>query len=144
MSTILALDIETTGLDPNKDFIIEIGAVLFSDHRIEAEWSTLINPGRPIPPFITQLTGITNQMVLQAPPIQDVLNELQDYAADSPIIGHNISFDLAFLHKHKILEHNDRIDTYELAAVLLPNAGRYNLGALTQALLHVTRAPTEP
>lgn len=134
MSTILALDIETTGLDPNKDFIIEIGAVLFSDHRIEAEWSTLINPGRPIPPFITQLTGITNQMVLQAPPIQDVLNELQDFAADSPIIGHNISFDLAFLHKHKILEHNDRIDTYELAAVLLPNAGRYNLGALTQAL----------
>ncbi len=134
MTVIVALDLETTGLDPKKDAIIEIGAVRFNGRRVEAEWSSLINPGRPIPPFITQLTGITDQMVLRAPPIQDVLSELVDFIRDAPILGHNVSFDLGFLHRHKILKSNDPLDTYELASVLLPNAGRYNLGALTQAL----------
>jgi len=134
MTSIVALDIETTGLDPQKDAIIEIGAVRFSGRRIEGEWSTLINPGRPIPPYITQLTGITDQMVLQAPPIKAVLADLAQFAGDSPILGHSIAFDLSFLRRYKILAANDALDTYDLAAVLLPSAGRYNLGALAQAL----------
>ena len=67
MSSMVALDLETTGLDAQSDAIIEIGAVRFSGHRKEDEWSTLLNPRRPIPAFITQLTGITNQMVMHAP-----------------------------------------------------------------------------
>ena len=73
MESIVALDIETTGLNPEGDAITEIGAVRFSGRRVEAEWSTLINPGRRIPPEITQLTGITDAMVRGAPPIHDVL-----------------------------------------------------------------------
>ncbi len=134
MDSIVALDIETTGLDPDKDAIIEIGAVRFRDHRIEAEWDTLIHPGRRIPPFITQLTGITDQMVLQAPAIRDVIPDLAEFVGESPILGQNIRFDLSFLKKHGIFRTNPSFDTYELAAVLIPNAGRYNLGSLTQAL----------
>lgn len=134
METIVSLDLETTGLDPQNDAIIEIGAVRFSGRRIEAEWSTLINPGKRIPPFITQLTGITDQMVLEAPPIRAVLGDLRDFIGQSPVLGHNVNFDLSFLRRHNILFDNEAIDTYEMAAVLLPCAGRYNLSALGQAL----------
>ena len=134
MNPIVALDIETTGLDPQKDAIIEIGAVRFTGKRIEDEWSSLINPGRKIPPFITQLTGITDHMVLEAPPIQKVIPELQRFVGDFPILGHNVGFDLSFLRKHSLFRANDSLDTYEIASVLLPSAGRYNLGALGQLL----------
>jgi len=134
MLSLVALDLETTGLDPQTDAIIEIGAVRFSSRRIEGEWSTLINPGRRIPPFITQLTGITDQMVLESPPIRAVLSHLRDFVGDAIILGHNVGFDLAFIRKQGILRQNDNIDTYEMASVLLPSAGRYNLSALGQAL----------
>lgn len=134
MDSIVAIDIETTGLDPEKDAIIEIGAVRFNKRRVENEWSSLINPGRRVPPFITQLTGITDQMVLQAPSLHEVLPDLVDFVGDSPVLGHNVRFDLAFLRRQKILRDNIALDTYELASVLLPTAARYNLGSLAQAL----------
>ncbi len=134
MTSIVALDIETTGLDAENDAIIEIGAVRFNGKRLENEWSSLINPGRRIPPFITQLTGISDQMVLKAPPLKAVLADLVAFVGNSPILGHSIRFDLSFLRKYKILSINDILDTYELASVLLPSAGRYNLGALALAL----------
>lgn len=134
MPSIVALDLETTGLDPNTDAIIEIGAVRFNENRIEDEFSTLINPNRPIPSFISQLTGINNNMVQNAPPIQAVIQELADFAGDAPILGQNIPFDLSFLRRQGILRQNETIDTYEIAAVLLPTAGRYNLSALGKTM----------
>ena len=95
MDSIVALDIETTGLDPDKDAIIEIGAVRFNGRRVEDEWATLINPGRPIPPFIVQLTGITDQIVREAPPIRAVMSDLKDFIGDADILGHSVRFDLA-------------------------------------------------
>jgi DNA polymerase-3 subunit epsilon/ATP-dependent DNA helicase DinG len=134
MPSIIALDLETTGLDPQSDAIIEIGARRFDGNRIENEYTTLINPGRHIPEFITGLTGISDEMVRQAPRIRDVLAELEAFIGDSPILGHNIQFDLSFFKKYNLFELNERIDTYELAAVLLPAASRYNLGALGKTL----------
>ncbi len=134
MDSFVALDIETTGLDPEKDAIIEIGAVRFNEKRVEGEWSNLINPGKPIPPFITQLTGITDQMVLQSPSIREVIHELADFIGDAIIVGHNIGFDLSFFKRFRLFQSNEVIDTYELASVLLPTSDRYNLGALAQSL----------
>ena len=134
MPSIVSIDIETTGLNPHSDQIIEIGAVRFSGQRVEGEWSALINPGRPIPSFITQLTGISNEMVRNARPIKAVLQELADFVGDAPVLGHNVRFDLSFLNKQKILLENRAIDTYELASVLMPTASRYNLGALGQQM----------
>ena len=134
MDSIVALDIETTGLDPQKDVIIEIGAVRFTTKRIEDEWSSLINPGRKIPPFITQLTGINDHMVLEAPPIQKISTDLRQFVGDSPILGHNVGFDLSFLRRQGLFRGNEILDTYEIASILLPTAGRYGLGALGQSL----------
>jgi len=134
MTSIVSLDIETTGLDAENDSIIEIGAVKFNERRVEDEFSTLINPGRPIPPFITQLTGITDQMVREAPMIREVLPKIQDFVGDIPILGHNVNFDVSFFRRHRLFGLNDLLDTYELASVILPTASRYNLGALGQIL----------
>lgn len=130
MDTIAALDIETTGLDPKKDAIIEIGICRFKGSRIENEWSSLINPHVHIPEFITNLTGISNEMVRNAPSIQDVLPEVSDFVGRLPILGQNIRFDLSFFERYKILQDNYSLDTFDLASVLLPVASRYNLGAL--------------
>ncbi len=135
MPDFVALDIETTGLDPQREAILEIGAVRFNGRRVEQEWSTLVNPGRRVPTFITQLTGISNQMVAHAPPISDVRAELQDFVGDAVIIGHNVRFDLSFLNRYRLFSDNDSIDTYEMASVLMPNASRYGLGSLASQLV---------
>ncbi len=134
MSSIVAVDIETTGLNLDEDVIIEIGAVKFNGRRVEDEWSTLVNPRKSIPNFISQLTGITNSMVRNAPTLPDVIGDLIGFAGDVPVVGHNISFDLSFLRRAGALINNIDIDTYELAAVLMPTASRYNLSALAQQL----------
>jgi DNA polymerase-3 subunit epsilon/ATP-dependent DNA helicase DinG len=134
MPSIVALDLETTGLDPKTDAIIEIGMIRFNNRRVEDEWSTLVNPQRPISEFISNLTGITDAMVRDAPTVQEVLYDVEDFVCDLPILGHNIKFDHSFLRKHGLFEYNDLLDTYDLASVLIPNAGRYNLGALGQLL----------
>lgn len=134
MPSIVAIDIETTGLDPQNDAIIEIGAVKFNGRRVEDEWTTLINPNRPIPAMITGLTGITNDMVRNAPTLRAVLPDLADFVGEDPVLGHSVRFDLSFLQRYNILLNNEVLDTYELASVLLPTATRYNLGALAAQL----------
>ncbi len=134
MPSLISLDIETTGLDPNQDAIIEIGAVRFNEKRIEAEYSQLINPRRPVSQFITNLTGISNTMLMNQPYLVDLLPEVLSFIGDATIVGHNVGFDLSFFHKLGALRTNPTIDTYELASVLLPKAARYNLAALAQAL----------
>lgn len=132
MNSIVALDIETTGLDPKSDSIIEIGAVRFNGRRIEGEYNTLIKPNQPIPEAITILTGINNSMVQNAPTILSVIHEFSDFIGEVPVVGHNIQFDLSFLKPLGVLKYNDVIDTYDLASVLLPTASRYNLGSLAK------------
>jgi DNA polymerase-3 subunit epsilon/ATP-dependent DNA helicase DinG len=139
MKSIVALDLETTGLDPAQDAVIEIGAVRFRGPRVEAEWSTLVNPGRPLPPYITQLTGISDAMVGGAPRLSRVLPQLIDFVGDLPLLGHNLAFDLRFLERHTPFRQNAAMDTYDLASVILPT-GRYRLATLAQSLGVVPRA----
>jgi ATP-dependent DNA helicase DinG len=131
---IVVLDLETTGLDPTRDAIIEIGAIRFKGERIEAEFNTLINPGRKLSPFITQLTGITDAMLVNAPRIVEMLPSLEEFVGDAPVLGHNVKFDLGFLRNKQALRHNEGLDTWDLSSVLLPTASRYNLGSLAKEL----------
>ncbi len=132
--TLVSLDLETTGLDSNNDAILEIGAVKFSNERLEDEFHALVNPGRRIPAFVTQLTGITNDMVAEAPPLAAVLPQLTEFMGTLPVLGHNVGFDLRFVRKQGVLQMNAPIDTMDLAATVLPAAGRYSLGALATEL----------
>ncbi len=129
----VALDTETTGINAERDAIIEIGAVRFRDDgRVLDEWSSLINPRRPVPFSITQLTGITSQMVASAPTLSDMTGALRHLVGDSStiIVGHSVDFDLGFLRQQGVHFHNPYLDTFELAGILLPKQGRYSLGRL--------------
>ncbi|HEY42882.1 MAG TPA: DEAD/DEAH box helicase family protein [Anaerolineae bacterium] len=134
MEPLISLDLETTGLDPKRDTVIEIGAVKFRGSRIEDTWSTLVNPGRPLHPSIVALTGINDDMLSTAPRLTQVLGGLEDFVGDLPILGHNIGFDLSFLQPKGLFGYNQSLDTLDLASVLLPTAGRYSLAALAGAL----------
>lgn len=130
----VALDLETTGLRPEHDAIIEIGAVKFRENEVLETWSSLINPQRSIPHKITQLTGITQAEVDQAPTLSSVIGPLRSFVKDYPIVGHNVPFDLRFLERHDLFLDNPAIDTFELASILLPHAARYSLGILADTL----------
>ncbi|MBO37427.1 MAG: hypothetical protein CL612_06330 [Anaerolineaceae bacterium] len=132
--TMVTLDLETTGLDTSIDEIIEIGAVKFRGDEIKDEFQTLINPGKNISQYITQLTSITNEMVSTAPSVHDKISQLQKFVGNDPIIGHNIQFDLNFLGKYGAFLSNSRIDTMHVAACVLPSAARYSLGSLAMQL----------
>lgn len=128
---LLAFDLETTGLNPATDQIIEIGIARFRDGRVIDEYQKLVKPTIPIPADITHLTGIHPEDVEDAPSIELLLDDLEGYFGEAPIVAHNAQFDVTFMNKHGLLGTNPAIDTYELAAILLPSAPRYNLGSLT-------------
>jgi DNA polymerase-3 subunit epsilon len=123
-TTFVVLDLETTGGSANSDAITEIGALKLCGGELLGRMETLVNPGVPIPPMITVLTGITESMVLPAPRIAEILPPLLEFARDAVIVGHNIRFDCAFLdaalvaHGYPKLT-NRRVDTLALARRLV-------------------------
>ena len=132
--TYVSLDLETTGLDPMRDAIIEIGALRFDGDQVLEKFSTFVNPGRKIPSFITELTGITNADVEGAVGARQATYRLADFVGRDPVVGHNIGFDLAFLRQHNVLRGNTSIDTFDLAGILVPHAERYSLANLVNEL----------
>lgn len=132
-STIVVLDLETTGLDFENDRIIEIGAVKVCGSEVIDNFSSLVNTTRVLTPFIQKLTGIKPQEVAEAPPFSVAGALFAKFVGDSPVVGHNVSFDITFLAKAGIQFSSPVFDTRELAAMLLPN-GNYSLGILAQSL----------
>ncbi len=132
----VALDLETTGLNADRDAIIEIGAVRVEDGRVTDRFSTLVNPGRKIPLHIQQITGIRNEDVADAPSLEAIIPDLLDFVGPevAGVIAHNAAFDLGFLRAAGVNFHRPAFDTFELAAILLPGMASYSLGALCEAL----------
>ena len=98
ISDYVALDVETTGTDPRWDEIIQIGAARVRDGSITAQYETLVNPGFEIDDYISELTGITNEMLSTAPTLNDVLPDVQNFIDKDIIVGHNVNFDINFLY----------------------------------------------
>jgi len=97
MNNIIVLDLETTGCNPIKDKIIEIGAVKINDDKVIEKYSQLVNPNIEIPCFITKITNITNEMVEDKPTIEEVLPDFISFCEGYDIVGHNIKFDYSFI-----------------------------------------------
>lgn len=135
----VALDLETTGLDPNTDTIIEIAAIKFN---IELEWdifvmknseerSMLIHPNRLLEQEVTMITGITNDMLIWKPHFEEVRNKVRDFIGNAIIVGHNVLFDIAMFATHGIdLNQNIIIDTFELSEIFSQDIESLNLGFL--------------
>lgn len=99
-SAFCIIDLETTGLSPCNDFIIEISALKVVDNTIVDRFSRLVNPGFEIDEFITELTGITNEELSSAPSISEVLPDFREFIGDSIILGYNVNFDINFLYEN--------------------------------------------
>jgi DNA polymerase-3 subunit epsilon len=128
------VDLETTGANPAFDRVIEVGIVKVSGGRIEYEWSTLVEPGGPIPPVIQGFTGITNEMVRGAPRFADIADEVFDRIAGSLFVAHNARFDYGFLkNEFKRLGMDFQphvLCTVRLSRALYPEHHRHGLDAL--------------
>ena len=137
LSRFTAFDFETTGLDPLFDRIIEIAAIRFEDGIITDRYVTLVNPENPIPAMITDITGISNEMVRAKPTEESVIDDFLDFLGDDPLVAHNIGFDEQFLTqlclRYGREEGNHRkYDTLQLGRSLLFDLPVFNLGALSE------------
>ena len=128
----IVLDLETTGLSPEWDSIIEIGAIKVENSLITDVYQQLINPGFPISSFIQDLTGITNNMLESQPSIVDVLPDVDIFVENNIIVGHNINFDINFLYDN--FEYyldkpfsNGFIDTMRISKKVIPGLDHYRL-----------------
>jgi len=131
----IVLDIETTGLSKNYHKITEIAAIKFKDNRAVDKFDMLVNPECYIPSFITNLTGITNDMVKSQPTIKDVAPKLYTFLENSTIVAHNATFDYGFI-EYNLMKHlnrkvlNPKICTKKLANRILPNLSNKKLGTI--------------
>ncbi len=135
---IVVVDFETTGLNPRKNHIIEIGAVRVRSGQIVEEYSRFVNPGEPIPPGVTELTGISDAMVVDAGSAQQEIPKLLEFIDGAVFAAHNAKFDYAFLEQEcsrlGIEVNLPVIDTLEFARRLFPNMKSHKLGAICKAL----------
>ena len=130
----VAFDLETTGLDAQKDAIIEIGAVKFQGGRTLDTFETFVNPQRRISPFISNLTGIRQRDLDGADTIERVAASFIAFVGTSPLIAHNAAFDLGFLRNGGIELTNPVVDTFDLAYVVRPDTPSYSLENMAQNL----------
>lgn len=132
------LDIETTGGSPTTERITEIAIYFHDGNKVVDEWNTLVNPERSIPYFITGLTGITNEMVADAPKFYEIAKELVERTENHTIVGHNVSFDYSFIkNEFKNLGFaydRNTLCTIKLSRKILPGHKSYSLGKLCKDL----------
>jgi DNA polymerase-3 subunit epsilon len=122
--TFVVVDLETTGASPFTDAVTEIGALKLRGGELLGTLETLVNPGVPIPPMVTMLTGITEAMVRPAPAIGEVLPAWLEFVRDAVIVGHNVRFDCGFLDAALVMHgyapmRNAQVDTLALARRLV-------------------------
>jgi DNA polymerase III subunit epsilon len=137
-SEFVVLDVETTGLKPSQQRIIEVGIVRVSAMGSPLRWSTLLNPGRKLPAYVAELTGIDDIMLAQAPEFRSVAPTIIEIIEDLPIVSHNVDFDVAFLNAEltrcgipSIV--NPVVDTLALAHRYAPDVRRLNLTDVARA-----------
>ncbi len=137
ISDYVVVDIETTGLSPKNNKIIEIAAVKVSNNEVVGTFSKLVNPEERLNFYISRLTGITDNMLKGEKTIDSVIEEFNEFLGNSIILGHNVNFDINFLY-HNLYSvkglhlSNDYIDTMHLGRKVVPGLPNYKLESLTK------------
>lgn len=138
----VVIDCETTGLHPADDRIIEVAAVAVRHGHVVDSFHSRVNPGQPLPPIITELTGLRDDDLATAPPAADVLRPLTDFLDGHTVVGHNVAFDLSFLSSESArtravtFRTPPHLCTADSARTLIPRSevGRYRLATLSDRL----------
>ena len=124
LNTYIALDLETTGLRPKYDRILEIGALKVEEGDVTGVYETFIDHGMEIPPNITELTGITEEMVAGAPGLREAVEGFLEFAGDWPLLGHNLIFDYSFMKRSVVnlggTFERSGMDTLTVSRICLP------------------------
>lgn len=132
----VAFDLETTGLSVEEDSIIEIGALKVRNGKVCERFMEFVKPTQPIPEKITEITGITNEMVAGARPTKDIIGDFVKFCETDVLVGHNIMFDYKFMKKHamqyKMTFEKNGIDTLQIARKVLKHLESKSLGALCE------------
>ena len=132
----VCIDLETTGLDPKTDKIIEIGVVRVENNAVAEEWETFVNPDRQLEERIIELTGIRDEQLSAAPMIEEVLPTLLEIVGDHPLLGHSVMFDYSFIKKaavnRRMTFEKDGIDTLKIARKYLTELESRSLGYLCE------------
>lgn len=130
----VAIDVETTGLSPVYNELIEISAIKYEKAKKKDTFSTLIKPKKEISDTITNITGITNEMVKNAPNIEQVMPKLIDFIGEYPIVAHNANFDYSFLQNNsqKSFSKNKVIDTVAISRKMLPSLPNHKLNTVSK------------
>ena len=143
LSSFVAIDVETTGLHPLTQRIIEIALVRFTDGEVSDRFSTLINPDKRIPKFISTLTSITNESVEESPRFAAIAGTVESFLEGALLVGHNVGFDINFINaelgranRPQLI--NERLDTMGLASRLVPGLRR---PSLDKVAIHLGFAP---
>ena len=139
--TCVSIDLETTGLQSETDEIVEIGAVLFRGEQVLDTFHVLVNPGKPIPRFVSLLTGIADADVKDAQPFAEIAVPLREFLADHAVVGQNVSFDIGFLATKGIHPVGPVFDTRNLSRMLRPDVADHGLAALVSAFEIVNESP---
>ncbi len=136
MNSYICVDLETTGLNPGRDKIIEIGALRMENGVETGTFESLVNPGRRLEEKIITLTGIRDQDLANAPEIAEVLPRFLKFAGELPLLGHSVLFDFSFLKKaavnQKLTFERQGIDTLKIARKYLAGLPHRNLGYLCE------------
>lgn len=132
------IDVETTGGSPSVDRVIEIAVFVFDGDRITNSFSTLINPKRSIDPYVTKLTGISNEMVINAPLFEEVHERILELTHENIFVAHNVKFDFGMIRqefKRLGIDFNRKqLDTVNLARKAIPGFNSYSLGNICDSL----------
>lgn len=130
----VCLDLETTGLNPKTDKIIEIGAVRVESGKVTGTFESLVNPGRPLEERIVALTGLKDEELKSAPGIAEILSEIMEFVKDAVLLGHSVLFDYSFLKKAAVNQRmtfeRQGIDTLRIARRYLPELESRSLDSL--------------
>jgi len=130
----VAIDVETTGLSPTANELIEVSAIKYDGSKKIDTFSTLIKPKARIPYHITNITGITNDMVESSPEVEEVMPSLVEFIGDYPIVAHNANFDYKFIqsYSNNSFSKNKLIDTVPIGRRLYPNLPNHKLGTIAK------------
>jgi len=136
-TTFIAFDVETTGLSPKKDRVVELGLVKFKNGRIKEKRCWLINPDRPIPVYATKVHGITDEMVADKPRFEDICSDLMAFIGDDILIAHNARFDVNFVSAEikrmkGTLPDNEVLDSLKLFRAWFPELDSHKLSIVAK------------
>lgn len=133
-NTFVALDLEMTGQDYERDEIIQIGAVKFDERRVLGRWQSLVKPSVTVPLRISRLTGIRGNDLQKAPRFDQVKHKLAQFIGEHPLVGHSVGHDAQFLVTKGLEVRNPEYDTWELATLLIPSLSAYSLEGVARSL----------